>query len=255
MKTKSRFHLKALLFDLDNTLILFDEKKYFGTYIPRIAMAFSDLISPDRFAPAILTATQSLLNNRGRSLNIDHFMNIFSSLLKTPVERLLPRFETFYASEYDKFQSLVTPAPGVKEVFSLLEERSFKLILATNPMWPQAIQEKRVCWAGLRPEVFDLIAHISNTMYCKPQIEYYEELCRLADVKPESCMMVGDDPVNDMIAGKLGMKTYLTLDSARLGEKLHMSRELRASVSSSRQAPDYQGLLADLPRILEKLEA
>lgn len=251
--SKSRFRLQAILFDLDNTLILFDEERYFGAYMRKIAMAFADLMPPDQFASLILASTQSLLENRGKRLNVDHFMKVFSGLMKAPADELWDRFEAFYAAEYDQFRSLVRPTPDVLNVFNEIKSLPIKRILATNPMWPEHIQEKRVIWSGLKPDDFHFIAHISNSTFCKPQIEYYEEICRLTRVDPEHCLMVGDDPVNDMIAGELGMKTYLTLDAGTHNEQRPMSEELRAAQPISAPDPDFTGLLSGLPDVVNRL--
>jgi len=48
--------------------------------------------------------------------------------------------------------------------------------------------------------------------FCKPNLEYFEEVLSFIDRKPEECLMVGNDVEEDLAAGALGMKTYLVED-------------------------------------------
>ncbi|MFX1508652.1 MAG: HAD family hydrolase, partial [Promethearchaeota archaeon] len=51
--------------------------------------------------------------------------------------------------------------------------------------------------------------------FAKPHIEYYEELLERINKKPSECMIIGDDPINDMVAGKIGIKTFLIKSNGR----------------------------------------
>jgi FMN phosphatase YigB (HAD superfamily) len=42
--------LHAVLFDLDNTLILFDEDQFFGSYLQAIPAYFRDFMLPGKLA-------------------------------------------------------------------------------------------------------------------------------------------------------------------------------------------------------------
>jgi len=41
------------------------------------------------------------------------------------------------------------------------------------------------------------------------QIQFYQEVLEEAGRKAEECMMVGNDVEEDLVAGKLGMQTFL----------------------------------------------
>ena len=51
-----------------------------------------------------------------------------------------------------------------------------------------------------------------NCSYCKPNPEYYREIIKQLGVKPEECLMVGNDVGDDMVAETLGMKVFLLTD-------------------------------------------
>jgi len=208
---------QAVLFDLDNTLILFDEKKFFTSYLPRISESFSDLMPVAQFQERLLLSSRILLKNDGSLNNADLFMKHFCKGLEPPREVLWQRFIEFYQEGFDFLEVLTTNIEGTREVVLALKEKNIKLVIASNPMWPESIQFKRLEWAGLKDVHFDLITHIENMSFCKPQLGYYQEICEKIAEKPQSCLMVGNDPVNDMVASQLGMKTYLTTDAGEKG--------------------------------------
>ena len=164
------------------------------------------------------------------------------------------RFEQFFSLDFDIFKNAVTAAPGAGEAFRHVKDRGLKLVVATNPIWPLVVQKKRLAWAGLGDVEVDLITHIDNMNYCKPQLGYYRQICRLIDVQPEECLMVGDDPANDMVAAKVGMRTYQTTDSRAYSQKpLEVSKKVIGNDLEGIPSPDFSGPLADVPRAIDNL--
>lgn len=248
--------LEAILFDLDNTLILFDENEYFKSYISKIALWFSDLMPEPVFKKRLMTASQALLQNNGEMLNVDFYFNVFAKDFEDKKDLYWQRFKDFYATQYDQFESLVTVPNGLKTVMQRLLATNLKLVIASNPMFPLNIQLKRLSWAGIADIPYALITHIENMTYCKPRLEYYQQICEMINVPPSNCLMVGNDPVNDLIVAKLGMKTYLTLDCVRFDRSgLSLSRELREGSTHETFKPDFKGPISKLTRIINKLNA
>ena len=64
-------------------------------------------------------------------------------------------------------------------------------------------------WAFLDPADFELITSYENMHFCKPHPEYYQEILDYLGEEAASCMMVGNEVEEDMVAGSLGMKTFL----------------------------------------------
>ena len=82
-------------------------------------------------------------------------------------------------------------------------------VLATNPIFPKVATESRIRWAGLQPEDFRLYTTYENASYCKPNPDYYREILDKLNLRPEECLMVGNDVAEDMVAETLGMKVFL----------------------------------------------
>jgi len=202
----------------------------------------------------LLLSTQMLVNNNGQMSNAEYFMSSFSLGYEGYKEEIWKRFIKFYETEFDRFQALVSVTPGVREVFVKLKKTGMKLVIASNPIWPQIVQMKRLSWAGLGDWNFELVTHIENMSYCKPHIEYYLEVCKKINEKPEGCLMVGNDPVNDLVVAKIGMKTFLVTDGSEFdGSELELSKSIRDDTAVELIAPDFQGLLSDVPDAVETL--
>ena len=252
---KKHMGLKAVLFDLDNTLILFDESEYFRRYVELTSRVFSDLIPMEEFHSKLMNSTQSLIENKGRMSNADFFQEAFQREFGDKREAIWSRFQEFYSGPFDELREIVSVPPGIPDIVLRLKEMGKRLVAASNPFLPLEIQVKRLNWAGLAGDVFDLITHMENMSYCKPQLEYFLQICDSVDARPEDCLMVGNDPVNDMIAKKTGMLTFLTTDSGDVeGSGLVMSRRMRSLTSDEICEPDFKGPVSRVPDEVDALE-
>jgi len=245
--------LKAILFDLDNTLIMFDEDIFYAGYIWRISKVFADIMPAQVFTERLIAATRSLKNNDGRISNKAYFMAEFSRGYENRQEELWQRFHYFYNHEYDKLKLNITLPDSLHAVFNALLNDGFTLVLASNPLFPENVQIKRLAWAGLDHIPFSLVTHIENMTSCKPRLEYYLEICAKIRIAPQDCLMVGNDPINDMVAAGVGMKTYLTDDARGIDHSaLKQSRNLSGPHPPAVPKPDFTGPLAGILDIIQK---
>jgi FMN phosphatase YigB (HAD superfamily) len=246
--------LRAVLFDLDNTLILFEEVKFVDGYYPRLAARFEGVFPDGQFAERLMKATLELRNNDGSTLNRELFISTLCDGLNIDRNEVWARFEQFFSLDFDVFRDTVVATPGAGNVFRHVKERKLKLAVATNPIWPLSVQKKRIDWAGVGDAEIDLITHIDNMSYCKPQLGYFRQICRLLDVQPGECLMVGDDPANDMVAAKTGMKTYQTTDSrAHSKRPLEVSKKVIGNNLEGIPPADFSGPLAEVPQAIDSL--
>jgi HAD superfamily hydrolase (TIGR01549 family) len=209
---------------------------------------------PEEFRKRLLFAIRELVNNAGEITNLEFFMKVFSAGYEEKQELLWQRFKNFYATEFDQFRDFVTVPDGVRQLFERLQESDLKLVIASHPLFPANIQLKRVFWAGLGDIEFDLITDIENMSYCKPRREYYREICEKIKVRPEHCLMVGNDPVNDMVAGEIGMKTFLVNNSVE-SEELSVSEDLRKYSQTEISKADFAGPLSEVPEVIHRLQS
>ena len=141
--------LNAILFDLDNTLILYDEIEFYKAYFPRISRAFIDIWPPDEFRTRLIAATVSLLHNDGSKTNAEYFLDEFANGCPQRRGELWQRLIGFYATEYDGIQVPIALPALLHEVIDRLLAKGLKLVVASNPIFPLNVQMKRLGWASL----------------------------------------------------------------------------------------------------------
>jgi FMN phosphatase YigB (HAD superfamily) len=203
------------------------------------------------FHEKLMESSRAMLDSDGSVSNAEFFLQRFSLGFEERREELWMRFMRFYETRFDALRRLVTVPDGLNALFDRLENRGLKRVIASNPLWPVPVQRLRLGWAGLQNRSFDYVTGIENMRFCKPRIEYYSEICEKIGERPEDCLMVGNDPVNDMVVAKLGMKTYLTDDAAQ--QQFSMSRELRRGMDESAREPDFRGPLLGLCGVVDSL--
>ncbi len=244
--------LNAILFDLDNTLVLFDEATFYQGYFRRIEKLFADIMPKDKFVERLMSSTRALVYNNGEVTNAEYFKETFAQGYKDRREELWNRFLHFYRTEYDKLESNHTLPKNLHQTMDAVSRIGLKMVLASNPIFPLNAQMKRLSWAGLDHLPLHMVTHIDNMSFCKPRIEYYLEICQKIDEPPEACLMVGNDPVNDMIAAHTGMKTYLTDDSKGEGRiRIDAGEVLEKLQLADIPEPDFKGPLAKVPSAVQ----
>ena len=90
--------------------------------------------------------------------------------------------------------------------------KGMKTVLATSPVFPKIATIERMSWAGLDPSLFDIITTYENSRLSKPNPAFYKDLADRLGLKPEECLMVGNDTLDDMVAREEGLNVYLVTD-------------------------------------------
>ncbi|MBI9083273.1 MAG: HAD family hydrolase [Desulfobacterales bacterium] len=245
--------LKAVLIDLDNTMVLFDEPAFYGRYFERLAPRFVDLWPSEMFQRRLIEAIGALSGNKGEKSNRAFFLDAFTRGTDLAADGIWQRFLDFYRTDYDRIPVDAVVPEGLHEALAELEQSGLPLVVATNPVFPLMVQEKRLSWAGLTPGRFALVTHMENTSYVKPRAGYYRQICERLGERPENCLMVGNDRVNDMAAARTGMKTYLTdeVDPIDYGSLSLTNDGHRAPLVGP--TPDFTGSFADVPDAVARL--
>ena len=205
--------ITTLLFDLDGTLLPMDTevftKHYFSLLVQKLA-PYGYEAKP--LIGAVLACIEAMAVNDGSVTNEEAFWNCFASLLGEQTREQIPVFEDFYANEFQQIKVSCGYNPMAKQVIELAKQKGLRTILATNPIFPSIATESRIRWAGLQPEDFELYTTYEDQYYCKPNVRYYEEILKAKNLKPEECMMIGNDVVEDLVAAELGIRVFLLTD-------------------------------------------
>ena len=206
--------MKAILFDLDGTLLPLDEKLFVDIYFTELSKVFSEYnIESNKLVEAIWTATHEIIKNDGKRTNEEAFWEKFKSIINIDLSNVKEVLEKFYANEFfTKLKKCSTENNLAKVAVNLAKKNGRKVVLATNPVFPiDALV--RLKWTGLDVDDFDYVSHYSNSSFSKPNPKYYLDLCEKLDVEPKDCLMIGNDERQDIFAASsAGMNCYLVTD-------------------------------------------
>lgn len=203
--------VEAVLFDLDGTLLDLDVDAFLAVYVERLTRWTARRLDPRRAAEALVAATSaSIADSDPEVTNAQAFWRAFRSLTGLSQDDLREDLEQFYREEFPRLGYLARRLPKARQVVESLRRHGLRLALATNPLFPRLAVEARLAWAGLDPAAFDLIADYETMHFCKPNPEFFREICRRLGVAPERAVMVGNDPFVDIQAAqRAGLKTFL----------------------------------------------
>ena len=203
----------TILFDLDGTLLPMDQDQFVQAYLGGLAKK----MIPHGYDPQLLIqcvwkGTGAMVVNDGSRRNDEVFWETFSRTYGKNCISDEAKFEEFYRIEFQEFRKLCGFNPKAKETVDHLKKMGFRIALATNPLFPAIATHSRTLWAGLAPEDFEIITTYENSYHCKPNLDYYRDIMGTLGVKPQECLMVGNDVNEDMIAQELGMQVFLLTD-------------------------------------------
>lgn len=205
--------ITTFLFDLDGTLLPMDQDQFLKAYMGGLAAKMAPYgYDPKLLIPSIWKGTEAMVRNDGSHSNEDVFWEAFSALYGRDTRADEPIFREFYEVEFQQVRHSCGFDPRANAIIDLLKSKGLRVVLATNPLFPAIATRSRACWAGLDPEDFALITTYENSRFCKPNPDYYRDILDTLQVRPEECVMVGNDVGEDMIAQKLGMQVFLLTD-------------------------------------------
>ncbi len=206
----------TILLDLDDTLLGNDMGKFISAYFSALNKRFQKLTKGQDIEPAIGTAIKSVYHNQSPQVsNMTIFMDTFIQQTGYTVDTVAPIFETFYQEDFPKLKRYTTFRKEAAAVIHHLVTVKAKVVIATNPLFPQTAIDQRLEWAGVLGFPYALVTTMENSHACKPSSRYYQEILTKINSPPETTWMVGDDPQNDIMpAMKLGLKTWWMTDAA-----------------------------------------
>lgn len=228
--------IKAILFDLDGTLLDIDLKKFIPAYVQLLAEYTKEYVSSKKLIRKMLEAQTRLENNNGEQTNEAVFNEFFFPLDGVSREELEPIFMRFYREEFDKLKKFSTKKPEARPTVQKAFNKGYKVAIATTPLLPEIAVQKRLEWGNVGDFNYDLITSYEHVSATKPNLKYYEEIAEILDVHPEECLMVGDE-AKDMVAANLGCSTFLI-------------RSQNTELSPKTPKSNHVGNLTDLQKLL-----
>lgn len=204
--------LNTILFDLDGTLLPMDQDAFIHSYVTQLCRRYVPCgFEKDAIVKALWAGTAAMVQNDGSCKNEERFWAAFSQLLGDP-SALQNSIQSFYTEEFDAVKEVTTPSKLPRQIIDTLQDKGYELVLATNPLFPPVGVQTRLSWIDLVPQDFSHVTTYDNSTFCKPFPGYYQEILKTIGKAPEECRMVGNNPLDDMSAGKLGLDVYFVTD-------------------------------------------
>ncbi len=207
----SRPPVKAVLFDLDGTLIRAQMNEFVVRYVDSLANRCKDWVKPKKFAPTMGRIIHELIHVTGDGIatNEQRFFSRMKAEVAIEEEPLRGALDDFIKDGLAGLQGLVKPIPLAVSIVEELKGMGVPLVLATNPVFPKVMVEARMAWGELQTGSFVHISSIENSYFCKPQAGYFTAVAEMLGLEPQECLMVGNDINHDLAAVAVGMRAFL----------------------------------------------
>ncbi len=229
--------IKAVIFDLDNTLYAYD---------PAHAAGFSAVteyaekefgIAPERFRELHSLADRVLRAHAGEGSAAIHSRLIRYQLLLEGEGLPITHAPRMAARYWEAFLAQVKPEPGTRETLELLRDSGLRLGLGSN--MTAGRQYEKLERLGLL-SLMDFMVCSEEAGAEKPERRLFDLCAQKAGCRAEECLFVGDDVERDIRGAQAaGMKTVWLRRGENGGELSHPTAQIRR--------------IDELPVLLEKI--
>ncbi|MEL7236297.1 MAG: HAD family hydrolase, partial [Chloroflexota bacterium] len=136
--------IKAVLFDLDGTLLGSNEREFVGAFLNLCEQYYIDEWQKPGMRDAIRKGLQAMRGPRDyNQTNIDISTQVILESGFGPVEELQRLSERLYSERYEEVRPMTWQIPGVDVVMQTIEQ-GYTVVIATNPVYPEQAIRKRL---------------------------------------------------------------------------------------------------------------
>lgn len=202
--------VKAVLFDLDGTLVDVDMNLFVPVYLRRLTGYMEDRVNPVHATQSLHHAVAAMFANTDANRTLESILlEVLESELDISPEHYAACLEQFCRNDLEELRPLVTGHPLSPQLVESSLDRGWEVVLATNPIFPRAVIDARIAWGELDGEVFHHVTDYETAHFCKPNTTFFEEILDRLKIPAEACLMVGNDTLHDLSASQVGMQTCL----------------------------------------------
>lgn len=208
--------MKAVLFDLDGTLLPMQTQAFLDAYLPGISACCPRYLDPKTAHHAIMAATFAMIENQDANKTCQEtFRDCFIQTTGLSWQEVESDFLRYYQEDFGKLGKLFPADVRAAKIVKRVRQKGWKAILATNPLFPTIAVHQRLAWAGIDKDWFDHISTYENASFCKPNPRYYQALMDKLGLTAADCVMVGNDVEEDILPTvHLGIKAFWLTHSA-----------------------------------------
>ena len=210
--------LKAIVFDMDETLLSINLNTFIFRYFTDMTSIVSDIGRRSKVSVAAGLGSILVDLNANHRRGTDNRTNL--DFFDTEIERRcgVRTADPVVADAIEYYEREILPGindrridahpmPGAHEALAAVRERGLRCALLTNPSFTRATIECRMGWGELMDEPFELVTHMGNATRCKPDPTYYLEQLQAMGLEPHEVLMVGNDPKRDFPTPFCGIQT------------------------------------------------
>ena len=204
--------IKAVFFDIGNTLVEYYRKEAFGPVLERSIVNATDYLKDFGllYEPAVILESAWQYNTEREDLQVTPLEQRLAALfgLTGPADPLMPGLvEAFMAPNL----ALGTEVPGARDTLAAIKDKGLVTGIISNTPWgsPRSMWQAQLEKLGLAP-------FIDHAVYCmdvgvrKPHPDIFLHAFAQAGVTAAESLFVGDDPVWDVAGARgVGMEVVL----------------------------------------------
>jgi len=261
----------TLLLDLDDTLLDTNMGEFIPAYFQALSQYLYTKISPEVMLPALMSGTKLMLDSQDPTHTLQEvFEQEFYTKLGIAKGELNREIDDFYDNVFPSLKSVTKRREGTQELVETAIANGYRVVIATDPLFPRKAIFHRIRWAGLEPERFDLISSFETFHFTKSHPAYYAEILGRLGWPDGPVLMVGNDVERDLVpAQKMGLAAYHVdgtspadpvSDAARHGDLVNLRSWLDSSnfldLEPSFKTKDaVMAILSSTPAVLQSMSA
>ncbi|SEH66588.1 MULTISPECIES: HAD family hydrolase [Atopobiaceae] len=208
--------IRAILFDLDDTLLDINLTAFITRYVTQKARIVGRITrTPSALVMAHMAKGYLDVSDPKREDGMTNLELFNSSYLRRTG---VPLDDPIIADVLDYYEknclwgmkgSMVQARPreGARRTIERAQELGLTVALATNPTFTLDCDRVRMEWAEVADIGFARISHIANSTRSKPDARYYQEFISKLGFTPQECLMVGNDARRDFPRPDIALRT------------------------------------------------
>ncbi|MBU5480460.1 HAD family hydrolase [Blautia sp. MSJ-19] len=188
--------IKAVIFDIDNTLYSYDENHMYGMQALADYCNRTFDISEEEMRNCYKKAGIIMIDRIGTDTAAIHSRMLrMLCMLELLGQPLFPHVRNMYHAYWDTLIAHAVPSPGVLEFLKELKDRNIRIGIGTD--MTAYIQYKKLEAIGAAPYI-DFIVTSEEAGIEKPAGRFFELCVEKAGVAAEECAFIGDNVRKDI---------------------------------------------------------
>ncbi len=198
--------IDAVFFDLDNTLLQSDGDQFLEDFLVVLGQRLG--VAPDLFSEASMVAGAAVMGDHPEATNHELLVTTLARELGLPVKQVDDAVRHLGAADMEGLGLPWVLLPEARRVVQAVIAMDKRVVLATSPIYLEGPIRERMRRADVDDLDWDLLTTSDRLHSAKPHVRYFTESAQLIGCSPAACVMVGDNPFQDLPARKAGFLTY-----------------------------------------------